>query len=355
MALPNSHHAEGVTVEMIMRDKIFLRRLGSIIRRHPVPCLVFSVLSASGPAHAQAQTGASITQTLSGALGSWQYVRVEVPAGAASLDVQLSGGGGDADLYLLAGEKPTETAFSCRPFLVGNDETCTASNPATSIWQVGIHAFAAFNDATLTISWPMQCAAPPEVPAPVPDAPPPVTNAPPPAPDAPPPVTEGPPPPPPVTEAPPPVAATPTAADWLDPHNAARAHHCAPPLTWNEELAASAQAWANQCVFEHAQGAGFGENLFAKVGDSTAADAVDDWYAEIANYDFAAPGTSANSGHFTQVVWKNTTSVGCAVATCPGLFPGFGDASFAVCRYAPQGNIAGGFAANVVPKDAACE
>ena len=42
---------------------------------------------------------------------------------------------------------------------------------------------------------------------------------------------------------------------YLEGHNTVRAQHGANPLTWSTELSASAQAWANQCIFQHS-GAG---------------------------------------------------------------------------------------------------
>jgi pathogenesis-related protein 1 len=142
-----------------------------------------------------------------------------------------------------------------------------------------------------------------------------------------------------------------SAAAWLERHNEHRAEHCAAPLSWDDELAASAQAWADRCVFEHS---GPGENLFANTGIPSAAAAVDDWYSEVMSYDFVAPGFSQGTGHFTQVVWRDTTRVGCGVAACPGLFPGFEDSLLYVCQYAPPGNMEGQFEANVLPSGGVC-
>lgn len=47
----------------------------------------------------------------------------------------------------------------------------------------------------------------------------------------------------------------------LDTHNAYRAKHCVPPLTWSPEIAATAQVWANRCVFDHDYKSDYGENL----------------------------------------------------------------------------------------------
>ena len=53
---------------------------------------------------------------------------------------------------------------------------------------------------------------------------------------------------------------------------------------------------------------------------------------------------SPQPSHFTQVVWKGSTQVGCAVQSCRGIFPdNFGPAKYFVCEYFPQGNIIGQF------------
>lgn len=63
-------------------------------------------------------------------------------------------------------------------------------------------------------------------------------------------------------------------------HNMYRARHHAPPLVWDERLAASAQAWANQCTFDHSRP---GENL-AMGSDMTPAEGVDMWYNEVSGW-----------------------------------------------------------------------
>lgn len=69
-------------------------------------------------------------------------------------------------------------------------------------------------------------------------------------------------------------------------------------------------------------------------GQSSFGDAVDSWYAEVNQYNFGSPGWSANTGHFTQLVWKDTTRVGCAYTTrC--TWPTY------ICQYAPAGNVIG--------------
>ncbi|KAI5476035.1 hypothetical protein MNV49_000464 [Pseudohyphozyma bogoriensis] len=124
----------------------------------------------------------------------------------------------------------------------------------------------------------------------------------------------------------------------LTAHNSYRAQHGAVALTWNQELSNAAQTWANKCNFVHSQGAlgPWGENLAATAGYATTiTDAVKMWTDESVDYNATNPVYS----HFTQVVWKSTTQLGCAVAQCSGIFdPAYGLASFYVCEYNPPGN-----------------
>ncbi|MBN3323916.1 GAPR1 protein, partial [Atractosteus spatula] len=92
--------------------------------------------------------------------------------------------------------------------------------------------------------------------------------------------------------------------------------------------------------------------LAALIGVSCAVpagdEAVESWYSEIKDYDFSRPGFSTNTGHFTQVVWRDSQELGIAKAT-----DGKGMV-FVVARYQPAGNItnAGYFEKNVLPPGA---
>lgn len=100
------------------------------------------------------------------------------------------------------------------------------------------------------------------------------------------------------------------------------------------------------------------ENLAAGTGKNYgAAQAVKGWTDEIGQcsrncwgglwltvhpgqYDPRNPKPS----HFTQVVWKNSQRIGCAVASCSGIFdPKYGKAEYHVCEYYPAGNVIGQF------------
>ncbi|KAH9937619.1 CAP domain-containing protein [Fomitopsis serialis] len=136
---------------------------------------------------------------------------------------------------------------------------------------------------------------------------------------------------------------------YLDDHNTARSQHGAAALTWNDTLAVAAQQWANGCVFQHSGGTlgPYGENLAAGTGDSYGIDqAIKSWTDEASQFSAISPEAS----HFTQVVWKASTQVGCALQDCDGIFAAsFGKAHYYVCEYFPQGNVIGNFASVLCP------
>ncbi len=88
----------------------------------------------------------------------------EVPEGATSLTVRLSGGTGDGDLYVRHGSAPTTQSYDCRPYKSGNDELCTFDAPAAGTWHVAVIGYAAFAGSALHA----EAIVPAEVPTPVP-------------------------------------------------------------------------------------------------------------------------------------------------------------------------------------------
>lgn len=142
-----------------------------------------------------------------------------------------------------------------------------------------------------------------------------------------------------------------------------RREHDACTLTWNDTLADYSRNWAKQCKWKHSKGP-YGENL--SFGYPNASSAIAVWGEERKMYNFKLPtGFSEETGHFTQLVWKATTQVGCAAVNC-----GYDDDAqdketgnfekalgwYVVCEYAPAGNVMGKhkkwFKMNVVPERA---
>lgn len=143
----------------------------------------------------------------------------------------------------------------------------------------------------------------------------------------------------------------PDAQVYVDAHNAVRAAVQkpaqysgtwlpVPPVAWSDQVAATARAWADHlqqdmdCGLMHDSDSGYGENLAA--GSNLGAErAVDMWASEVENYSYSPEYRfETNTGHYTQIVWRRTTHIGCASAQCDR-------SSVVVCRYDPPGNFIG--------------
>ncbi|AOX63014.1 peptidase S8 [Stenotrophomonas sp. LM091] len=90
---------------------------------------------------------------LGAASGASLAYTVAVPSGSSQLKVTIAGGSGDADLYVRNGSAPTDTVYTCRPYLSGNNETCTISAPAAGTWHVRVKAYSTFSGVTLTAQY----------------------------------------------------------------------------------------------------------------------------------------------------------------------------------------------------------
>lgn len=84
--------------------------------------------------------------------GELRYT-IDVPAGASDLQFKLSGGTGDADLYVKFNSAPTTTSYDCRPYLNGNNETCNITPTNAGTYHVLLKAYSSFSNATITASY----------------------------------------------------------------------------------------------------------------------------------------------------------------------------------------------------------
>ncbi|RYP77729.1 hypothetical protein DL769_003349 [Monosporascus sp. CRB-8-3] len=153
-------------------------------------------------------------------------------------------------------------------------------------------------------------------------------------------------------------------------HNVHRANHSSPEVQWDSEIAGYASNTAATCVFAHDmdQGNGnYGQNIAMWATSSGAEDlgeagaikmaTSDMWYnGEFSKYlpsyyGQATPDMSNFEawGHFSQLLWKGSTKLGCAVQFCPkGSMSSDMDAWYMVCNYGPPGNVGGAYATNVL-------
>jgi len=84
------------------------------------------------------------------ATSSWSPdYTLSVPSGKTSVVFTISGGTGDADMYVRIGATPTTSTYNCRPYLTGNSETCTFNAPAAGTYHVSVRAYSAYSGVTL--------------------------------------------------------------------------------------------------------------------------------------------------------------------------------------------------------------
>ncbi len=90
---------------------------------------------------------------LSGAQGSETFYKISVPSGQSSLEIKIWGGSGDADLYVKYGSQPTTSSYDYRPYLTGNNETVTVSNPAAGDWYIMLHGYSSYSGVSLKATY----------------------------------------------------------------------------------------------------------------------------------------------------------------------------------------------------------
>jgi pathogenesis-related protein 1 len=125
-------------------------------------------------------------------------------------------------------------------------------------------------------------------------------------------------------------------------HDKVRADVGVGPMKWSRTLAVYAQEWsdhlaATTCRMAHRTEGKYGENLFqGTAGFYTAVDAAKNWEAEKKDYRGGVLTESdwRPAGHYTQMVWRDTTALGCGEAVCKRTL-------IVVCNYDPPGNYIG--------------
>nr|XP_045609394.1 uncharacterized protein LOC123765045 isoform X6 [Procambarus clarkii] len=140
------------------------------------------------------------------------------------------------------------------------------------------------------------------------------------------------------------------AKECLKSHNDYRAKHGAPPLKLSKKLSKYAEEWAKTIAkketLQHRPNNSYGENLYCAWSSNPkhkikGSEAVDSWYSEIKDFTFGREPSDLRAGHFTQVVWMDSTELGVAIARSKS------GKIFVVANYSPAGNFVGSFATKV--------
>lgn len=135
----------------------------------------------------------------------------------------------------------------------------------------------------------------------------------------------------------------------LEVHNVERRTEALPPLKWDTELEANARHYAEHLArsgeFKHSPnilGQDLeGENLWRGTAGAFGPERmVGLWIAEKQHFvrgrfpNTSVTGNVADVSHYTQIMWRKTNKVGCAIARGKGK-------EVLVCRYSRPGNILG--------------
>ncbi|KAK7543155.1 CAP domain-containing protein [Phyllosticta citricarpa] len=146
---------------------------------------------------------------------------------------------------------------------------------------------------------------------------------------------------------------TDAAKKWLAYHNAHRANHTTCSMYWDYSLEAEAKKAADTCVYAHTKSDGQNMAEYTVYGTQLTADNMTTAAGTFSNmyysegqyfggfYGLATPTTGQDTGHFTQMIWKESYAVGCATTQCDSMLLSF-------CNYYPGGNILTTYATNVL-------
>lgn len=93
---------------------------------------------------------------LSGVAGSSQYFSIKIPEGATNLVIAISGGSGDADLFVQLGELPTPGSYSCGSQGIDSSESCQYSLPPPGVYYIQVYGFTSYSNVTLSVNYDLE-------------------------------------------------------------------------------------------------------------------------------------------------------------------------------------------------------
>jgi vibriolysin len=108
---------------------------------------------ATPPATTVTLSNGVAVSSIGASTGAWKHYKIAVPSGQSKLDIVMSGGTGDADMYVKRGSQPTSSSYDYRPYLNGNNETVSVTNPAAGDWYISLYAYSTFSGVTLKATY----------------------------------------------------------------------------------------------------------------------------------------------------------------------------------------------------------
>lgn len=108
---------------------------------------------ATPPATTVTLSNGVAVSSISASTGAWKHYKIAVPTGQSKLDIVMSGGTGDGDMYVKRGAQPTSSVYDYRPYLSGNAESVSVTNPVAGDWYISIYAYSTFSGVTLKATY----------------------------------------------------------------------------------------------------------------------------------------------------------------------------------------------------------
>lgn len=115
--------------------------------------LAWDAVGVAGPAATVVLSNGVALTGQGASTGTWKHYKIAVPASQTSLAIVMSGGTGDGDLYVKRGAQPTSTVYDYRPYLNGNNETVTVTNPVAGDWYISIYAYSTFASVSIKATY----------------------------------------------------------------------------------------------------------------------------------------------------------------------------------------------------------
>ncbi|GIU11999.1 MULTISPECIES: PKD domain-containing protein [unclassified Shewanella] len=104
----------------------------------------------------------NVAKSVSGKQREETFFTFEVPTEASSVNINTSGGSGDADLYVRIEQEPNLSDFDCRPYKAGNKESCIFEEARAGTYHVMLRGYNDFDNVQLLADYQSDGNTPPQ-------------------------------------------------------------------------------------------------------------------------------------------------------------------------------------------------